>query len=53
VHRQNLLFFRKQLSETTDGTKQQQLFKLLSEEEAKDQQPPGQEPGRVTWWPLS
>jgi hypothetical protein len=43
VHRQNLLYFQKQLADTQDEARRLQLLRLLAEEEAKDQQPPGQE----------
>lgn len=36
VHRQNILFFRKQLAETPPEAQRAVLLKLLAEEEAKD-----------------
>lgn len=39
VHRQNLLFFRKQLAETPSEAQRVVLLKLLAEEEAKDNGP--------------
>ena len=36
IHQQNLLLYRKLLSETTDEEKRQTLFKLLADEKAKD-----------------
>ena len=39
IHRQNILFFRKQLAEARDETRRLLLVKLLAEEEAKDRQP--------------
>ena len=35
IHRQNILFFRKQLAEAPHETRRLQLLKLLMEEEAK------------------
>jgi hypothetical protein len=37
VHRQNVLFFQKQLSGELTGPRRQQLLTLLAEEEAKSQ----------------
>ena len=42
VHRQNLLFFRKQLAEKQSPSYRLQLLKLLAEEEAKDRQRPNE-----------
>lgn len=39
IHQQNLLLYRKLLSETTDEEKRQTLFKLLADEKAKDNHP--------------
>ena len=39
IHRKNLEHYRKLLAKTPDGAEQQQLLKLLAEEEAKDQPP--------------
>jgi hypothetical protein len=38
IHRQNILFFRKQLAEEPHEARRQTLLKLLAEEEAKDRQ---------------
>jgi hypothetical protein len=40
IHRQNLLFLRKQLDEAPDETRRLLLLRLLAEEEAKDRPPP-------------
>jgi hypothetical protein len=40
VHQQNLLHYRKMLSEKTNEPQRQQILILLAEEEAKDQPPP-------------
>lgn len=39
IHRQNILFLRKQLAEPPDETRRRLLLQLLAEEEAKDQLP--------------
>jgi hypothetical protein len=39
IHQQNLLLYRKLLSETADEEKRQTLFKLLADEKAKDNRP--------------
>jgi hypothetical protein len=39
IHRKNLEHYRKLLAEAPDGAEQQQLLKLLAEEEAKDPPP--------------
>ena len=36
IHRENLLLFKKRLSEAHDATTHQVLLKLLADEEAKD-----------------
>jgi hypothetical protein len=41
IHRQNLALFRKRLAESTDERTRQVLLKLLAEEEAKEEAPPG------------
>ena len=43
VHRQNLLFFRKQLAEKQSPSYRLQLLKLLAEEEAKDRLRPNEQ----------
>jgi hypothetical protein len=45
IHRQNLLFFQKQLAEKRSLTERLLLLKLLAEEEAKDQQRPKEKYG--------
>lgn len=40
IHRQNLIFLRRQFTETNDESKRQQIVRLLAEEELKDHQPP-------------
>jgi len=40
VHRENLHHLRKQLAQTTDEMKRQQIVKLLADEEAKEPAPP-------------
>jgi len=39
IHRQNILFFRKQLAEAPNEARRRLLLKLLAEEEAKGQPP--------------
>jgi hypothetical protein len=39
IHRQNILFFRKQLADAPHETRRLLLLKLLAEEEAKEQHP--------------
>lgn len=39
VHQQNLLYFRRQLAETPDDARRQELLKLLADEEAKTEPP--------------
>jgi hypothetical protein len=36
IHNQNLIHLRNQLAQTTNEAKQQQIFRLLAEEELKD-----------------
>ena len=40
IHGENLIHLRKRLTETTDAAQRQQILALLSEEEAKNRQPP-------------
>jgi hypothetical protein len=40
VHRQNILFLRKQLAETPNDARRLILLRLLAEEEAKDRPRP-------------
>lgn len=40
IHEQNLVHYRKVLSETTDPTKRQTLLKLLADEQANLRPPP-------------
>ena len=42
VHQQNLLYYRRQLADTADDARRQELLKLLAHEEAKAV-PPAQE----------
>jgi hypothetical protein len=39
LHQQNLIRYRKLLTETTNEAQRHQLFKLLAEEEAYEQKP--------------
>jgi hypothetical protein len=45
VHRENIKLYRKLLAETTDAQKRQMILKLLADEEAKDERPPGAKQG--------